>query len=579
MALGVQTALAPNSTANAVPEFTLGEKKVAYEVLRLIPQESAEHYMLAPLSVKDGVLEVGMTDPDSIEGIDALNFITRRSGMPFKVFKISQKDFDSVIAMYKGLGGEVDRAVSDLEFESKGRKQSTLDEDTATPLDLGSVKLEQEDSIFQGKEVQEDAPTIKIVSTILRYAIDGSASDIHIEPMVSGVRVRYRVDGDLHTSVVLPPSTHRALIARVKVLSSIRLDEQRKPQDGRFSATIDDRQIDFRVSTFPSANGEKVVIRILDRERGYIPLDKIGLSERNLKVMRAAVQKPHGLVLISGPTGSGKSTTLYSMLSEVDREHKNVLSLEDPIEYYVDGITQSQVRPEIGYTFANGLRTTLRQDPDVIMVGEIRDGETAKLAIQAALTGHLVLSTIHTNDAVGVIPRLIDMGVEPYLIPPVLIGSIAQRLVRTLCDATGKEIPISPSERKDIEEQLSTLPEKYRFEIPKAVYEPVRTPTCPTGMRGRMAVFEVMEMSPAIEKVILESPVDSKIWAAARKEGMLTMREDAMLKAFAQQIPFSEVNALAGISADDTEPEALPLPAPEVTTEPEAPQSPIQPQT
>lgn len=557
---GVQTAM-PAASGSAAPEFSLGTTKVPYDVLRLIPQESAEHYGLAPLAMKDGVLEVGMVDPESIEGIDALNFITRRSGMPFKVFKITQKDFDAVIGMYRGLGGEVDKAVSDLEIESRGKKQ-TADEALAAPLDLSSVKLDKEDAIFQGKDVQEDAPTIKIVSTILRYAIDGNASDIHIEPMVNGVRVRYRVDGDLHTSVVLPPSTHRALIARVKVLSSIRLDEQRKPQDGRFSASIDARQIDFRVSTFPSANGEKVVIRILDRERGYIPLDKIGLSERSFKILKNAVQRPHGLVLISGPTGSGKSTTLYSMLSEVDREHKNVLSLEDPIEYYVDGVTQSQVRPEIGYTFANGLRTTLRQDPDVIMVGEIRDGETAKLAIQAALTGHLVLSTIHTNDAVGVIPRLIDMGVEPYLIPPVLICSIAQRLARTLCDGKGREIPLSPSEKKDIEEQLSTLPEKYRFDIPGNIYEPERTPTCPTGMRGRMAVFEIMEMSSEIEKVILENPVESKIWAAARKQGMLTMREDAMLKAFAQQIPFSEVNALAGITSEDTEAEVAPPPAP-----------------
>lgn len=539
------------TSATTVPEFTLGDKKVAYDVLRLIPQESAEHYGLAPLALADGVLEVGMLDPDAIGGIDALNFITRKSGMPFKIFKISEKDFNTVLGMYRGLGGEVDKAVSDLEIESRGKKQ-VENEDAMTPLDLGSVKLDKEDPIFQGKSVQEDAPTIKIVSTILRYAIDGNASDIHIEPMVNGVRVRYRVDGDLHTSVVLPPSTHRALIARVKVLSSIRLDEQRKPQDGRFSATIDGRQIDFRVSTFPSANGEKVVIRILDRERGYIPLSSIGLSERNLKFMRATAQKPHGLVLISGPTGSGKSTTLYSLLSEIDREHKNVLSLEDPIEYYVDGVTQSQVRPEIGYTFANGLRTTLRQDPDVIMVGEIRDGETAKLAIQAALTGHLVLSTIHTNDAVGVIPRLIDMGVEPYLIPPVLIGSIAQRLVRTLCDGTGTQTALSASEKKEIELQLSTLPAKYRFDIPDHIYEPERTPTCPTGMRGRMAVFEIMEMSPDIEKVILENPVDSKIWAAARKQGMLTMREDAMMKAFSKNIPFSEVNALAGLAGEES---------------------------
>jgi type IV pilus assembly protein PilB len=353
--------------------------------------------------------------------------------------------------------------------------------------------------------------------------------------------VRYRVDGDLHTSVILPISAHRALVARIKVLASIRLDEQRKPQDGRFSATIDNRPIDFRVSTFPSYNGEKVVIRILDREQGFIPLDQIGLSPRNLAMLRKAAQAPHGLVLISGPTGSGKSTTLYSMLTEIDRERKNVLSLEDPIEYYVDGVNQSQMRPEIGYTFATGLRTTLRQDPDVIMVGEIRDGETAKLAIQAALTGHLVLSTIHTNDAVGTIPRLIDMGVEPFLIPPVLICSVAQRLVRTLCPGSGKEVPLSPSDKKSIEEQLQSLPQKDRFELKDTVYEPERTATCPTGMRGRRAVFEVLEMNAEIERIVLENPVDSKIWAAARKQGMLTMKEDAIDKAFKKEIPFSEV--------------------------------------
>jgi len=343
----------------------------------------------------------------------------------------------------------------------------------------------------------------------------------------------------------------------VKVLASIRLDEMRKPQDGRFSATVDNRQIDFRVSTFPSYNGEKVVIRILDREQGFIPLDQIGLTPRNLELIRSAVKKPHGLVLISGPTGSGKSTTLYSMLTEVDREHKNVVSLEDPIEYYVDGVIQSQVRPEIGYTFANGLRTTLRQDPDVIMVGEIRDGETAKLAIQAALTGHLVLSTIHTNDAVGVIPRLIDMGVEPYLIPPVLIVSIAQRLLRTFCEDGAKEIPIGASERKRIEDRLSSLPEQHRFKIPDHAYEPTRTPTCPTGLKGRMAVFEVLEMSPSIEQIILENPVDSRIWKAAREQGMLTMQEDGMLKAFEKHVPLSEVNTLSTLllAEEDEKPE------------------------
>ncbi len=539
-----------------VPTRQVSDGKIPYEVLRYIPEESAAHYRIAPLAVQEGVLEVGMTDPDSIQGVDALNFISRATGMPFKVFRITEQDLERVLAMYRQLGGEVDRAVSDFTSEQKRETKPAKGQQEEAPLDL-DAPIALKVGSASGGTIQEDAPAIKLVSTILRYAIDGRASDVHIEPLPTGVRVRYRVDGDLHTSVILPQNTHRALVARVKVLASIRLDEQRKPQDGRFSAQIDNRAIDFRVSTFPSYSGEKVVIRILDRDHGFIPLDQIGLSQRNLEAIRRAVAKPHGLVLISGPTGSGKSTTLYSMLTEVDREHKNVLSLEDPIEYYVDGVTQSQVRPEIGYTFANGLRTTLRQDPDVIMVGEIRDAETAKLAIQAALTGHLVLSTIHTNDSVGTIPRLIDMGVEPYLIPPVLVVSIAQRLTRTLCDGNGKEISLTASDRRAIEAEHESLPEKFRFKIPEHVYEPEPTPACPTGMRGRMAVFEVLEMSTQLEKIILENPVESKLWAAARSQGMLTIKEDALLKAFDKKIPFSEVNSLSSLLlAGDTEPEA-----------------------
>jgi type IV pilus assembly protein PilB len=466
--------------------------------------------------------------------------------MPFKVFRISKADFESVINMYRGLTGDVQQAVSDLKSE-QGSGEARGSEEGA-PLDLGSVAYIKDQENAPPPNLTEDAPAVKLVSTVLRYAIDGRASDIHIEPQVSGVRVRYRVDGDLHTSVILPINTHRTLVARVKILASLRLDEQRKPQDGRFSAAIDNRKIDFRVSTFPTNNGEKVVIRILDRDQGYIPLDQIGLSQKNLEAMRRAAKKPHGLVLISGPTGSGKSTTLYSLLSEVDREKKNVISLEDPIEYYVDGVSQSQVRPEIGYSFANGLRTTLRQDPDVIMVGEIRDAETAKLAIQAALTGHLVLSTIHTNDAVGTIPRLVDMGIEPYLIPPVLVASVAQRLVHTLCPGSGREVEISASDRKSIELDMESLSPSSRFPIPNVAYEPEPTATCPTGMRGRMAVFEVLEMSSQLEKVVLESPVESKLWTVARAQGMLTMREDAMLKAFEKKIPFSEVNALSSLA-------------------------------
>jgi type IV pilus assembly protein PilB len=536
-----------------VPVRSLGDAKIPYDVLKIVPEESAEHYKIAPLGIADECLEVGMMDPTDLEAIDALNFISRTSGLPYKIFRISPADFERVLAMYRGLHGEVAQAVSDLASENTPAAAPVAAPAAKAP-EPESAKLDIEDATLSratGTAIQEDAPAIKIVSTVLRYAIDGKASDVHIEPTPSGVRVRYRVDGELHTSVVLPISTHRAIVARIKVLAMIRLDERRKPQDGRFSATIDGRQIDFRVSTFPSYNGEKVVIRILDREQGFIPLDGIGLTPSHLATMRRAITRPHGLILISGPTGSGKSTTLYSMLSELDREHKNVLSLEDPIEYFIDGIIQSQVHPEIGYTFATGLRTTLRQDPDVIMVGEIRDGETAKLAIQAALTGHLVLSTIHTNDAVGTIPRLIDMGVEPYLIPPVLICSIAQRLVRTFCPGGEQEVELSASQQEEIRANLASLPESARFPVPKKAFEAVKTPTCPTGMRGRMAVFEVLEMNAEIERIVLTNPVESKLWAKARAQGMLTMREDAIIKALDKKVPFSEVNSLRPLMLTD----------------------------
>lgn len=553
-----------------IPSRDLGNEKIPYDVLKFIPQESAEHYKIAPLSVVDGVLEIGMVDPDDLGAYDALNFIARSTGMPFKVFSITKEDFQKVLEMYKGIGGEVDRAVSDLQIEQKQDTPAPQSDQEATFLDLDDPSIGRAPHADDNRLIQEDAPTIKIASTILRFAIDGRASDIHIEPQQSGVRVRYRVDGELHTSVILPLSTHRALTARIKVLASIRLDERRKPQDGRFSASIDGRGIDFRVSTFPSYYGEKIVIRILDRNQGFIPLDQIGLTERNLSIMRRAITAPHGLILVSGPTGSGKSTTLYSLLSEIDRESKNVLSLEDPIEYFIDGVTQSQVRPEIGYSFANGLRTTLRQDPDIIMVGEIRDSETAQLAIQAALTGHLVLSTIHTNDSVGVVTRLVDMGVEPYLIPPVLIASIAQRLTRTFAGGSEKEAELSESEQRRIEDDLKTLPEKYRFPVQKNIWEPQKTPTSPTGLRGRMAVFEIMEMTPSIEKIVLDHPVESKLWEAARAQGMLTMREDAIMKAFTKKIPFSEVNNLSTVLLEDEDPLAAKAPSgDEPTTEAE----------
>jgi type IV pilus assembly protein PilB len=326
----------------------------------------------------------------------------------------------------------------------------------------------------------------------------------------------------------------------------MKLDEKRKPQDGRFSAKIENRKIDFRVSTFPTYYGEKIVMRILDHDKGVKKMDDLGLSEKNLKLIRKAADRPYGLILISGPTGSGKTTTLYSILDEFDKDKKNVLSLEDPIEYSIDGVNQSQVRADIGYTFANGLRTTLRQDPDIIMVGEIRDEETAQLAIQAALTGHLVLATIHTNDAVGVIPRLIDMKVDPYLIAPTLILAIAQRLVSVLCPDSGTPVANDESLKKLIEQQFADLPDKFRKEIKLGdqFFRATPSPTCPNGTRGRVAVMEVLEMDKDIEAVLLKKGTEQDIAKMARGKGMLTMKEDAILKASNRQIPFEEVISL-----------------------------------
>ena len=536
---GVEAAdiLAVKGSYLQVPTRSLGEESIPFDILKNIPEESALHYRFAPLSITDGVLEVGAVNPDNTEALDALNFISARIGVPFKVFLISELDFEKILKMYKGLSGEVSKAISELDTTAIVVEAPTAEEVAA------------EKGEGPGERITEAAPVTKIVATILRYAAEGNASDIHIEAMTNQVRVRFRVDGLLYTSLLLPNKVHDSVVARIKILSSMRLDEKRKPQDGRFSATVEGRRIDFRVSTFPAYYGEKVVMRILDTSKGFISLDAVGLNERNLPTIRELLKRPYGLVLISGPTGSGKSTTLYGMLNELDREQFNVLSLEDPVEYNIEGISQSQVRPEIGYTFATGLRTTLRQDPDIIMVGEIRDKETAQLAVQAALTGHLVLSTIHTNNAIGAIPRLIDIGVDPYLIAPTLILAIAQRLVRTLCPGGGEEVPIDGGIRNMINREFADLPEEVRNTLPKSekVYRSKPTPECPKGSRGRTAVFEVLTMTQDLETAILKNASESELWGIARRHGMLTMKEDAILKAYERIIPIEEVSTLGGV--------------------------------
>ena len=551
LTLGVspEDILAAKAEYYAMPVKSVDLSLITSKVLDYIPEEAAVYYQFVPVGINNGVLEVGVTNPDNITARDALNFISSKINLPFKTFIISQDSFNKVINLYKGLSGEVTKALSELETEfvteakgeEKDSKKDAKKESSENEFenDLGS-------SESKDTKVIENAPVTKIVATILRYAIDGRASDIHIEPTAANVRIRFRVDGIMNTSIVLPSRVHSAVVARIKIMSNMRLDEKRKPQDGRFSATLNERKVDFRVSTFPTYFGEKVVIRILDQEKGIKRLSELGLSKRNLEQIMRAIDKPYGLILISGPTGSGKSTTLYSMMNEVDKEHKNVLSLEDPIEYNMEGMSQSQVMSEIGYTFASGLRTTLRQDPDIIMVGEIRDKETAQLAIQAALTGHLVFSTIHTNTAIGVIPRLIDMGIDPYLIAPTLVLAIAQRLARSFCPGAGKPVKVDGSIKMMVEKQFADLPEIYKKDLTlgKEVYEISPAPNCPSGIKGRVAVMEVLEMDNELEQIILKNPTEQEIWKHARAKGMLTMKEDALIKAFNRVIPFEEFNML-----------------------------------
>jgi type IV pilus assembly protein PilB len=523
---------------------------ISFDLLKYIPEDSANYYKFVPIGVNEGVLEVGIIDPANSEARNALQFISSQNNIPFKLFVITPGDFAAIAENYKGMNQEFTAAVDGLQEELLD-----VDKTMVKPGDMsGRVPDFDDDSTpdtstpNSANKIVEDAPVTKMVAVVLRHAVEGRASDVHIENTGDKVKVRFRVDGTLHTSLFLPQNVHSPMVARVKILAKLKLDEKRKPQDGRFYAKIEGRKVDFRVSTLPTFHGEKVVIRILDPDHGVKTIDQTGMRPEHIAMVREAIKRPYGLILITGPTGSGKTSTLYSMLKELDREGSNVVSLEDPIEYNIEGMNQSQVRPEIGYTFANGLRSILRQDPDVIMVGEIRDKETAQLAIQAALTGHLVFATLHTNNSIGVIPRLVDMGVDPYLIAPTLILSMAQRLVKSLC-GTPKKILVEGSIQKIIEKEFADTPEEYRAKYfnpaeEHFIYEPQSSPESPSGLKGRTAVFEMFTIGKELERAILEDPTEQTLEVIARKQGMITMKEDAILKAMEGVIPFNEINTL-----------------------------------
>ena len=507
----------------------VGSLEMTEEVLSIIPEESAKYYQMVPLKLIKGELDVGMLDPQDIKAKEVLLFLSRQHKIKANIYIISEADFNDVLKKYRDIQEVVGAALNELEGDQETHLE-ILDDDERRKI----------------TELEDDAPIIKMVSAILRHGVEGKASDIHIEPMMSEVKIRFRVDGLLADSLKIPLATHAAIVARVKILSRLRIDETRMPQDGRFSTRIDNKEIDFRVSTFPTKLGEKVVIRILDPNEGLRSYKEIGLSENNLAILKEQIHRPYGMILSTGPTGSGKTTTLYAILKELNQPDVNIVTLEDPIEYFMEGVNQSQVRPEIGYTFAKGLRSVVRQDPDIIMVGEIRDEESADLATQAALTGHIVLSTIHTNNAIGVVSRLVDMKIRPFLIPSSLNISIGQRLARRLCPYCIEKIEPLPKIEKMIINELSNIDKSIRdnLKIPSKIYT-YRSKGCSKcknkGEKGRVGIFEILKMTGDLEKIIVENPVETLLEKEAQRQGMVNMRQDAILKSLEGKLSIEEV--------------------------------------
>lgn len=527
-----------------VPEIVVPDV-VQSELLSIVPIDAARNYRFVPVSRENDILKIGMLDPGNLEARNALQFIASQTNIPFEAYVISLTDFNRVVSLYNG--SESDITTSSID---RGEEVSNLETDAGTKEESDNISFAGsfDAAIKQtnDKKIVEDAPATKMLAVVLKNAIEGGASDVHIEPTGNDVRVRYRVDGVLHISLRTNKNMLDSLIARLKTMTNtMKLDERRKPQDGRFMALTGGRKIDFRLSILPTFFGEKAVIRILDPGRGVKKLDDIGMSKNHLEMVRHALGLPYGLILITGPTGSGKTTTLYSMMNEIDRERLNVVSLEDPVEYNIPGMNQSQVHPEIGYTFANGLRSILRQDPDVIMVGEIRDKETAELAINAALTGHLVMATLHTNNSIGVVPRLVDMGVDPYLIAPTLVLSIAQRLSRMFIDGKGEAIAIDGAIGGLIEKQFADLPDQFKPKFgPTDMIHDIPKSGSEATLHGRMPVFEMFAVDKALQMIILKDPTENAIYDYVRAQGMITMREDAIMKSVQGIVPWSEVNVL-----------------------------------
>jgi type IV pilus assembly protein PilB len=502
------------------------------DLLRIISKDTSITYRVVPIERTGDMLVVGMLRPDDIRAAEALRFIAKREGVSLGVYIVTPSDIAAVWRRYVPYKNEVQNAVREVVGVGES---GTADQERIVALEEGGSA--------------EEAPIIKIVAATLREAVEGGASDIHIEPQRTRLRIRFRKDGELTEVASLPASLIQPVTSRVKVLAKMKLDETRVPQDGRFRTILFGRDIDYRVATFPTPVGEKIAIRVLDAAAGLKSFDQIGLNDYNRKIMEDAVNRPYGMVLVSGPTGSGKTTTLYTLMQRLNDSTVNVVSLEDPVEYFMEGVNQSQVQPEIGYTFSSGLRQILRQDPDVIMVGEIRDSETADLAVNAALTGHIVLSTIHTNNSIGVIPRFVDLGVPPFLLSSALNLMVAQRLVGKLCPECKKERKAPPEAAKDIEEALAKLPAEVKkglsYKAPYTVYISEPREDCKVckgkGTVGRLAIFELFRMTRELGELVNTGFTEGKLWGEAERQGIITIRQDGVLKALEGKVSIEEV--------------------------------------
>lgn len=528
-----------------VPLLEAAPSSIDKSVLAVIPEDTAQKYKMAVVDRRDGVLSVAMVDPQDFDALNVLRFIAEKERLGIEVSLVSPEVFEEILKAYSGADRALEEAIVSLK---KGQ-------DSAVEI------LESRQAGDALPEIFQDAPIAKLVDVIVKHAMEGRASDIHIEPVDGNYRVRFRVDGLLRATLVFPNDVGKAVVSRIKILANLKIDEKRKPQDGRFRVVAENKSIDLRVSSLPVIDGEKVVMRILDKSNNMADLDKLGLWGRNREVLLRKIKEPYGIILITGPTGSGKSTTLYAFLQILNQEERNIITLEDPVEYFMEGINQSQIRPEIGYTFADGLRSILRQDPNVIMVGEIRDEETGELAIHAALTGHLVLSTLHTNDAIKGLPRLIDMGAEPFLLASSIQALAAQRLVRRICENCKEEASLTPGMQKQMETARAAIPvtEMKDYDLdptaPLKVYQGKGCEICGgSGYKGRIAIYEVFEVTDQAKVTITDKNAnENELLKEAVNQHMLMMKSDGLLKVLKGITTIAEVERVTEGSLVDEE--------------------------